>query len=89
MSNQRIENVTHNYSLNNFKLLLSILRKCINGNGHGIIKKLKGKANTKPRMTTIKIWPEEKCSDFGFKQNNGNVLLVRSKIIDKHKEILG
>ena len=33
-------------------------------NGLGIIKKLKGKANTKPQMTTIKIWQEEKCLDF-------------------------
>ena len=40
-------------------------------------------------MTTIKIWPEEKCSDFGANKNNGNVLPVRSKLIDEHKEMLG
>ena len=39
-------------------------------------------------MKTIKIWPEEKCSDFGA-NNNGNVLPVHSKIIDEHKEMLG
>ena len=70
---RRIENFSHNHSLNNFKLFIIHLMKMY-VTGLGIVKKLKGKANTKPQMTTIKM----KNVQILGKQNNGNVLTVHT-----------
>ena len=76
LSNQKIENISQNYSLNNFELFLSILRKYINVNGYWIIKKLKRLASNDKNQNLAEMF------SFWCKQNNGNVLPVRSKVID-------
>ena len=81
MSNQKNENIGQNYSLNKFKLYLKKVYQCQWIQNH---KEIKGKSKYKASNDNNQNLAGGKMFRFWCKQNNGNVLPVRSKLIDEH-----